>query len=77
MNQYQKLATFLLRLVGAVVALVGVMGPLYVVVATVFGSDTPSYGNERWWGSFLWAAGGIFLVVFSKPLGRLFGRGLD
>ena len=48
MNQYQKLAVLLLRLFGAVVAVVGVMGPLYIGFLVALGKDAPTYGPDRW-----------------------------
>jgi len=77
MNPYQKLATLLFRLFGAAVAAAGVMGPLYIVFLMTFGISTPNYGHDRWLGSAVWFMAGILLIVFSAPLGRLFGRGLD
>ena len=77
MNNYQKLATLLLRLVGAVAAVMGVMGPFYVFALVLFGQKIPAYAPNRWAGCIVWAIGGLLLVMFAKPLGRLFGRGLD
>jgi len=77
MNQYQKLATLFLRLFGTAIAVVGIMGPIYIGLLVVLGKDTPTYGLDRWAGSILWAIAGILLVRFSKNLGRVFGRGLD
>jgi len=76
MNQHQKLAALLLRLFGAVMAVVGVMGPLYIGFLVALGKDAPTYGPNRWAGSIVWAIAGVLLIIFSKNLGRLFGRGL-
>ena len=77
MNQYQKLAALLIRLIGSAIAVVGIMGPLYIGILVALGKDSPSYSPERWVGSVVWAVAGILLIVFSKILGRLFGRGLN
>jgi hypothetical protein len=77
MNQYQNLATLFLRLFGAVIAVVGILGPLYIGFMVVIGKKAPTYSYDRWAGSVLWAIAGFFLLLFSKSLGRLFGRGLD
>ena len=77
MNHYQKLAALLIRLLGAVLAVVGMMGPVYVGFLVALGNDVPEYGTERWAGSVVWATGGVLLIVFSQKLGGLFGRGLD
>ena len=77
MNPYQKAATLIARIVGAVIALVGVMGPIYAVVWRATGQHVPDYPAERWVGSVLWAVGGLALIFAAKPLGRLTGRGLE
>lgn len=76
MNQYQNLAALLFRLSGAYIVIVGILGPLYIGFLVVFGKEGPDYGYDRWVGSMLWAIAGILLLLFSKFLGRLFGRGL-
>jgi len=58
MNEHQKLATLLLRLTGAGLAVVALLGP--------FVSHMQGF----------YFVLGIVLVVFSKHLGFLFGRGL-
>ena len=77
MNQYQKLAALLIRLFGAVITIVGIMGPMYIGFLLALGKAAPTYGPERWTGSIVWAIAGILLIVFSLKLGQLFGRGLD
>jgi hypothetical protein len=77
MNVYQKTATFMLRIVGCALAVVGALGPAYIGFLRAIGRDAPQYSSERWAGSVLWGVGGLLLVLLSKPLGRLLGRGLD
>ena len=77
MNVYQKTAAFLLRIVGGTLAVVGALGPAYIGLLRAIGRDAPAYPSERWAGSLLWGVSGLLLVLLSKPLGRLLGRGLD
>ena len=77
MNQYQKLAALLIRLIGTAIAVVGMMGPLYIGILVALGKHFPTYSLERWMGSVVWAVSGILMIIFSKNLGRLFGRGLS
>jgi len=77
MNTYQKVGTFLVRVVGGALLFVASAGPFGVLAAGISGTATPSYPSERWLGSFVWAVAGAALILASKPLGRLAGRGLD
>jgi hypothetical protein len=77
MNEYQKVGVLIVRLAGAIVAVFGLVGPLYAILARAIGHHVPDYSADRWIGSITWAVGGIVLMLVSKPLGRLFGRGLD
>jgi hypothetical protein len=77
MNNYQKTAAFILRIAGCVLAFVGAMGPTYIACMRALGRTTPEYSSDRWAASIMWSVGGVVLVLLSKPLGRLLGRGLD
>ena len=75
MDQSQKLAVMMLRFIGGAIALLGIAGPLYAIIAYLFvGTKLP---GERWIASVVWTIAGVLLVVFSKQIGRLLGRGLD
>lgn len=62
MNQFEKIGTFLFRLL----AVWGVLSALRTVLLIT------SWGLGEW----LFLAGAILLFVFSIPLGRLVGRDL-
>lgn len=75
MNQSQRLAALILRLVGFAVAFIGIEGPVYAGIAYLVAGT--KIAGERWAGSGVWAVCGILLVLVSKPLGRLIGSDLD
>jgi hypothetical protein len=77
MNAYQKAATFVLRIVGCVLTVVGATGPSYVLCVGLISGNSPQYPLERWVASIVWTAGGVVLVLLSKLIGRLLGHGLD
>lgn len=77
MNTYQKTGAFMARVGGTIIAVIGVLGPVYVVLSMALGRDVPEYPEDRWAGSIAWTILGLLLVLFSKPFGRLIGRGLD
>jgi hypothetical protein len=77
LNSYQKAGTWVMRLVGAVITAGGVMGTLWAGIAHALGVQIQEYSAERWLGSAMWAIGGVVLVLASKPIGRLLGRGLE
>lgn len=77
MNTFEKVATLFFRVLGALIAFVGAVGPLYVKGASLFGVSTPEYPVARWIGSAVWLLGGVSLVLGSRALGRLFASGLE
>jgi hypothetical protein len=77
MSTYAKSATLVFRFLGALVALAGVLGPLYVAGAKLFGVTPPEYPVARWIGCAVWFVVGVSLVLGSRPLGRHFASGLD
>jgi len=77
MNPYQKAATLALRLFGTLLAVRGASGPVCIALDRTIGGDWPYYGSDRWTGSVVWFVAGCALVLLSKPIGRLFGSGLD
>ena len=77
MNPYQKLATFLARLIGSAMVLVGLGGPVSMLAYRLIGRDLPSYSDERWFGSFFWLAVGLAILLLGRPIGRALGRGLE
>ncbi len=77
MNPYQKAGTFIARIVGAIAAFVGLMGPIHISLSKALGQEVPEYTAERWLGSLLWGICGVIVILAAKPLGQLAGRGLQ
>jgi hypothetical protein len=77
MNPYQKAATIALRLFGGLIAVRGASGPVYIAFDRAISGNWPTYESDRWAASAIWLVGGALLMLLSKPLGRLFGSGLD
>ena len=77
MNPYQKVAAFVIRIVGSILIMAGIMGPLGIAALRLAGQAAPTYPIERWVGSVIWGVGGIILVLASKPIGRRLGGGLE
>ncbi|HTG33517.1 MAG TPA: hypothetical protein VLB76_11375 [Thermoanaerobaculia bacterium] len=77
MNPYQKFSTFMARLIGSVMVLGGLAGPVSMLAYRLVGRDLPSYSDERWIGSFFWAAVGLALLLLGRPIGKALGRGLE
>lgn len=79
MNKFQKIAVFLMRLVGIMCVLFGVNGFLYTVMLAI----SPIFRIEGFDGTQGLISGayyfvfGLALILFSGSLGRLIGRGLD
>jgi di/tricarboxylate transporter len=77
MNQYQRIGTFLIRLIGFVVAIVGALGGIHATaVRAGIVAASPSRPPSAWW-SALWLASGLVLLSSANVLGRWLGRGLD
>ncbi len=77
MNTFQKFAVFTLRVAGVAIAVVGVVGPLTVVILSAFGIASPPYGSDRYVGSLIFVIEGVVLMITAEPLGRRLGHGLD
>ena len=76
MNPYQKLATFILRLVAAVwTAFLVLSWSMYAIEAAA-GLDVPHYPAHTVIGNMAYIVIGLLVLFFSKPLGRFLGRGL-
>ena len=77
MNQYQRIGTFLVRLAGGTVCLMGVLGMLYaMLVKAGVVAATPAH-PESATVSAVWLAGGAVLLLTARRVGRWLGRGLD
>ena len=77
MNDRQKLAALLLRIVGGGWSALIIVGFTMRFVEKAFGVSIQEYPTHTILGNVFYIVGGILLVVFSKPLGRLLGRGLE
>jgi hypothetical protein len=77
MNQYQRTGTFIVRLMGFVVGMIGVLGGIHAIaVRAEIEALEPSRPPSPFW-SGIWLATGLALVSSSRVLGRWLGRGLD
>ena len=76
MNFFQKLAVFILRLVGFTMLVVAAVGLGYYSICRAFG-NTGDIPLSQLWGSYIWFAEGGILYAVSKPVGRALGNGLD
>jgi hypothetical protein len=76
LNSYQKLATFILRLVAAVWTAFLVLSWSMYVVEAVAGVNVQHYPAHTVIGNMAYIVVGLLVLLFSKPLGRLLGRGL-
>jgi hypothetical protein len=66
MNNYQRVAIFLTRIAGALIA-----------STTVIGLALTERHSIRWWDSIIWFIVGVLLIFLSKPIGEWLGSGLD
>jgi hypothetical protein len=77
MNDRQKLAALLLRIVGGGWSALIILGFAARFVEQAFGVTGQQYAAHTIVGNVFYILGGLALVWFSKPLGRLFGSGLE
>jgi hypothetical protein len=77
MNQYQRIGTFIIRLVGALFMLVGALGMLYALAVKVgLVAEIPSRPSSSAM-SIVWLVGGAAFILLCKPIGRWLGHGLE
>ncbi len=79
MNKFQKIAVFAVRIIGVVSLLFGINGFAYtlmLLISPAFKIDGFDTTQGLISGAFYFILG-LALVLFSGPLGRLMGRGLD
>ncbi len=79
MNIFQKIAVFMVRLLGCVFLLFGVNGFVYTAMLAI----SPMFKLEGFdasqgiiSGAFYFVLG-LGLVLFNKPIGKVIGSGLD
>ena len=76
-NHYQRVGTFVVRLAGGIVCLIGSLGLLYALSVKA-GAVVASPGYPPAAAvSAVWLAGGGILLVSAGRVGRWWGRGLD
>ena len=76
LNLYQKLATFILRLVAGVWTAFLVLSWCMYAVESFAGVSVSHYPAHTVIGNMAYVVVGLLVLFFSKPLGRLLGRGL-
>ena len=80
MGHYAKLAAMIIRVLGVIIALIGVMGFVYWGLAGVFLEQaTPERSVQvaRVLSSAEFMGVGVIVFLLGRPLGRLIGKGLD
>lgn len=76
MTEHQKLAVLLLRIVGAGWATLIFVGLSMFGIESLLGVQVQHYPAHTVIGNVAYVVVGVLLVLLSKPLGRLLGRGL-
>jgi len=77
MSIFEKIAVFLLRLVGLWGIIMGLQSIVWSVLSLFGVSGKAEYGSAWAIAAGVYLVGGILLFVFSRRLGRLVGRGLQ
>jgi len=80
MGHYAKLAAMIIRVLGVIIALIGVMGFIYWGLAGLFleqVSPERMVQGARLLSSTVFILVGAIVFVLGRPLGRLIGKGLD
>jgi len=80
MGHYAKLAAMIIRVLGVIIALIGVMGFIYWGLAGLFlaqVSPERMVQGARVLSSTVFILVGAIVFVLGRPLGRLIGKGLD
>jgi hypothetical protein len=77
MTSYQRIATLVLRLLGALWASFFAFGWSLYFIEMAFGVDVQRYPTHTIIGNAAYVALGLLVVVISRPLGRLVARGLE
>lgn len=80
MNHYAKLAAMIIRVMGALITLTGIMGFAYWVSAgLILDQRSPelAWQNARLLSSGVFAIVGVAVYLVGKPIGKLIGKGLD
>lgn len=76
MTDSQKLAVLVLRIVGAGWTLLVTLGLSMLGIESALGVTVQHYPAHTVIGNIAYLVVGLLLVLFSKPLGRLLGKGI-
>ena len=76
MTEHQKLAVLILRIIGAVWATVIVAGLSMLGIESAMGIPVRHYPAHAVIGNIAYVVMGLLVVLLSKPLGKLLGRGI-
>ena len=79
MNIFQKIAAFLIRLLGFLSALTGILGFIYYAllyygIGTI---ETESSAKTDLFSCIFYTVLGMILYIISKPLGKFLGAGFE
>ena len=77
MTSYQRIATLILRLLGAVWTAFFAFGWSLYFIEMALGVEVQRYPTHTIIGNAAYVALGLLVIVMSKPLGRLVARGLE
>jgi hypothetical protein len=76
MTEHQKLAVLILRIVGAGWATLIAVGLSMLGIESALGVEVRHYSALTVIGNIAYIVLGLLLVLLSKPLGKLLGRGI-
>ena len=77
MTSYQRIAALVLRLIGTIWTIFFVLLWCMYIIEMVSGVAVQRYPLHTILGNVAYVAMGLVLIIFSKTLGRLIGRGLE
>lgn len=76
MTEHQKLAVLILRIIGAGWVTLIVVGLSMLGIESAMGVPVQHYPAHTVMGNIAYIVMGLLLVLLSKPLGKLLGRGI-
>jgi hypothetical protein len=77
MTEHQKLAALILRIIGAGWTVLIIIGLSMIGIESALGVQVRHYPTHTIIGNITYIVMGVLLVLLSKPLGKLLGRGLE
>ena len=79
MNHYSNLAAMIIRLLGVLMLLIGLMGIAYWILSGTFlGTKSPEYAlhSARILSAVIFMVVGAIIYLLGKPIGKIVGRGI-